>query len=325
MVDTPGFDDSYESYTITVERIVDWLAKSFSSGSRLNGVIYLQSIQNVRLQGSALDYLLVFKKLCGNDGLKNIILATTFWDMVEERVAVQREIELCEKFWARLIDKGASIARVSASSKDRYALIERVARNNGKFVLEVQKEVVQQGRDFMNTGAGRLAYATALQSSERELKAGFESEKNKHRLLISKKIKDANQRLAMAKSSTLQMLDDSIAKRRAQEKMIQDKEDRMRAKMNDRTRELKNHFNGSSMTCHCASCCAICHPPESIDSDDSLDSDDNSDSDDSSDCNHSWSKVRGRFDCDGCGSYCGRYIFRCEICSYELCRSCSNN
>lgn len=46
------------------------------------------------MQGSAKKNLLMFKKLCGKDAMKNVILATTMWGKVSSEEGAQRETQL---------------------------------------------------------------------------------------------------------------------------------------------------------------------------------------------------------------------------------------
>ncbi|KAH9214365.1 P-loop containing nucleoside triphosphate hydrolase protein [Leptodontidium sp. 2 PMI_412] len=79
LVDTPGFDDTTRSDSQITEKILTWLKTSMIEGTRLNGVIYLHRISDTRMAGTALRNNRMFRKLCGADAFKNIILATTFW------------------------------------------------------------------------------------------------------------------------------------------------------------------------------------------------------------------------------------------------------
>lgn len=80
---------------------------------RLNGIIYLHRITDVRMQGSAKKNLLMFKQLCGPDALKNVVLATTMWSLVNPTDGQAREKELIStpEFWGWMLQKGSRVER----------------------------------------------------------------------------------------------------------------------------------------------------------------------------------------------------------------------
>lgn len=67
----------------------------------------------MRMQGSAKKNLFMFKKLCGNDALKNVLLATTMWDRVGDVEGSARESELISTpdFWGWMVGRGSRVYR----------------------------------------------------------------------------------------------------------------------------------------------------------------------------------------------------------------------
>jgi hypothetical protein len=89
LIDTPGFNDTWLTDRDVLDEFASWLSASYKSGMRLNGAIYLHRIQDVRMEGSALRSLRVFKRLCGDEFMKNVVIGTTFWDSVSEETGKQ--------------------------------------------------------------------------------------------------------------------------------------------------------------------------------------------------------------------------------------------
>jgi hypothetical protein len=52
------------------------------------------------------------------------------------------------------------------SPKASFALIERIAQNNGNFVLQAQREIVEEGQDVIDRDVSRNFFASALHYSE---------------------------------------------------------------------------------------------------------------------------------------------------------------
>ncbi|KAH0559667.1 hypothetical protein GP486_003812 [Trichoglossum hirsutum] len=108
LIDTPGFNDTWLTERDVLDELASWLSSSYKSGLRLNGAIYLHRIQDTRMEGSALRSLRVFKRLCRDNFMKNVILGTTFWDLVSDEVGQAREDELCgtENFFKDMMGYG---------------------------------------------------------------------------------------------------------------------------------------------------------------------------------------------------------------------------
>lgn len=92
LIDTPGFDDTNRTDAAVLRALADWLTHSFIKAIKLNGVIY--RITDLRMLGAAKRYLYMFRKLCGEDALTNVVLATTMWELIDPVVGAKREKEL---------------------------------------------------------------------------------------------------------------------------------------------------------------------------------------------------------------------------------------
>ena len=109
LVDTPGFDDTQRKDTDVLREIADFLNESYESQIHLSGIVYLHRISDTRLGGSGMRNLRMFKKLVGEDGLANVVFATTMWSMLPDLGAgYAREAELTQRndFWQYMISKG---------------------------------------------------------------------------------------------------------------------------------------------------------------------------------------------------------------------------
>lgn len=158
LIDTPGFDDTKLSDTEVLARIADYLKYTYDEGIRLTGLIYLYPISNNRMDGSAIKYLNVFRALCGDDNLGNVILATTMWSKVSASEGREREANLVNDFWRIMIDQGSTVERVS-KHQDRQqdkVLVERLLPKH-TVVLQLQQEM-SEGRKLADTTVGSLIF-----------------------------------------------------------------------------------------------------------------------------------------------------------------------
>ncbi|KIV87796.1 hypothetical protein PV11_03318 [Exophiala sideris] len=153
IVDTPGFNDTYRSDSEVLEEIAQWLSDSYRKGQRLSGLIYLHRITDPKMEGSALRNLRMFRKLCGEGFLKNIILATTFWDLVNEAEGLAREQELlqADDFFKEMQERGCEVARISTDRGANLELLSRFALKQPSVML-IQRELFE-GKSVKETAA----------------------------------------------------------------------------------------------------------------------------------------------------------------------------
>lgn len=79
----------------------------------LTGIIYLHRITDVRIGGSGMKNLRMFRKLCGERGLGSVVLATTMWSLCPAADALSREDQLVRQndLWKHLVGHGACVFR----------------------------------------------------------------------------------------------------------------------------------------------------------------------------------------------------------------------
>ncbi|KAH9898703.1 hypothetical protein F4778DRAFT_792718 [Xylariomycetidae sp. FL2044] len=93
--------------------MVACLNDSFSSKVMLNGIIYLHRISDRKFPNSAHRYNSIFKFLCRDDPIKNVVIATTMWDVTPPEEAQERDQQLMsnEKSFGYMISKGSTPRR----------------------------------------------------------------------------------------------------------------------------------------------------------------------------------------------------------------------
>ena len=101
----------------------------------------------------------MFRKLVGDENLRNVILATTRWEVTPYEDTVRREEELCTKdtFWNIIIagDFGSKIRRLQNISASAAALVREILQSKEKtFVPKIQKEVMEEGKNLIATEVG---------------------------------------------------------------------------------------------------------------------------------------------------------------------------
>ena len=245
LVDTPGFDDTYRTDSEILREVALWLNKAHSEKLRLAGIIFLQRISDVRVGGSGIKNIKMFQKLCGDGPLASVVLATTMWDMATEDAAIQRERELKEQpqLWKRMIDHGSRVFRHDNKETSALKIIIYLMRRKRPVTLDIQREMVDEKRELIDTGAGE-ALASNLQSlmklyegKLRILEQEFREARKEDREMLEEQRREHQENLARQRKeieklhvNRLQLIEDQ--KKQFEESQREAKEEMQRAQEN---------------------------------------------------------------------------------------------
>ena len=145
LIDIPGFDDTSKSDADILKIISAFLATTYvhtyvhsfsilwielvdryKRESRLSGIIYLHSISDKRFTGVAGRNFNIFRKLCGDAALANVVLVTNMWGEVSPEVGEARESELSGNFFKPVLDLGAQMVRHHNTVHSAHDVIRRI-------------------------------------------------------------------------------------------------------------------------------------------------------------------------------------------------------
>lgn len=129
------------------------LAAQYQLGVQLKGVIYIHRITDIRYSRSSVKTFEIFKKVCGDTALKNVLLVTSRWNEVKQSTGADRERQLKDKFWAYMLGRGSNMSRFHGDRDSAISLISQLLCKD-EVVLELQKELVDQGKRLDETVAG---------------------------------------------------------------------------------------------------------------------------------------------------------------------------
>ena len=98
----------------------------------------------------------LFRKVCGDDALKNVAIVTNMWGDVTEEIGSSREKELSESdlFFKPALEKGAKMMRHDNTSESAKRIIETFVGSTPE-VLSIQREVVEEKKTIAQTAAGQ--------------------------------------------------------------------------------------------------------------------------------------------------------------------------
>ncbi|KAF2723147.1 P-loop containing nucleoside triphosphate hydrolase protein [Polychaeton citri CBS 116435] len=213
LIDTPGFNDTNKTETEVLREIADWLDSTYRNPphQKLNGLIYVQSILDPRMYGSSLRNLKMFKDLCGLDPMKNVTLVTTRWAMVRmtesEDKASQNEIDLetKEELWAPMMEMGAKMRRFQDSTESALEILDLFLKKD-PVVLQIQSELVDHGRNLIETSAGHTVNEEILQL-QKKYAAELEQVQKEMEVALQQKDKDVQMALEKAKQEWQRKID----------------------------------------------------------------------------------------------------------------------
>ena len=97
----------------------------------------------------------MFRKLCGDSTLQNVVIVTNRWGEVEPQVGEAREAELAREdiFFKPVLDKGARMARHDNTAPSAETIVRLILENH-PLPLRIQQELVDEHKDISETGAG---------------------------------------------------------------------------------------------------------------------------------------------------------------------------
>ncbi|KAF8808480.1 hypothetical protein BYT27DRAFT_7255591 [Phlegmacium glaucopus] len=157
LYDTPGFNDTNLSETEILKIIASELETRYRNNYKLHGIIYMHRISDIRVGGLEKSNFGVFRKLCGETSLKNVVIVTNMWSRVpstEEGERRARELETMDDFFKPAILKGARFMHHREETVESAHDIIRSILKNHPVALDLQTQLVDEHRPIDKTSAG---------------------------------------------------------------------------------------------------------------------------------------------------------------------------
>lgn len=155
LMDTPGFDDTTVSDTDILRMISLHLHTTYEHGVILSGILYLHRISDPRMGGITRRNFTMFRKLCGDETLNNVLIITTMWGLVDPERGAARERQLRSDgiLFKPVLESGARMIRHDNTPKCAQDILRMIMKNRPQ-VLRIQRELVDEQKDISQTGAG---------------------------------------------------------------------------------------------------------------------------------------------------------------------------
>lgn len=188
LLDTPGFDDTYKTDAEVLQGVANFLALTYKKKMRLSGIIYLQRITDPRMTHGGRANLELFRALCGDDPLRKVVLATTFWgEMKNLQRAAEHEEELKSNpdYWGDMLSKKATMTQFHDTTDSALDIVRGLLEHEEKITLKIQQEMVDLELDLIKTTAGETLkqelselterYETQVQTLKQEMDAALQA------------------------------------------------------------------------------------------------------------------------------------------------------
>jgi hypothetical protein len=131
--------------------------QSYKEKLTLAGVIYMHRISDIRMSGTSRRNFKMFRKLCGENALKNVVIVTTMWGKVdmEEGETRERDLQNNNSSFKAVLAKGAQMVRHERPEDvDSAHEILRLIVRNHPLPLQIQQELVDRQAQLAETSAG---------------------------------------------------------------------------------------------------------------------------------------------------------------------------
>lgn len=128
----------------------------------------MHRISDPRMGGTSKRNFGIFRELCGERTLRNVLIVTTMWSEVDPEVGEERERELAsnDKFFKSVLEKGARMVRYFNTRESAHAILRHLI-NSKASTLQIQHEIVNEHRDLAHTSAGAEVVRVLKEQSDR--------------------------------------------------------------------------------------------------------------------------------------------------------------
>ena len=138
--------------------------------------------------------LRMFKNLCGEEALKNVLLTTTQWANVNPADGQAREDNLRDEgLWGGLISRGATLQKFHGTRESGLELIHKLMSNTPK-PLDIQDQIVEKRMTLFETDAGKCIneeliaqekkFKEEVESLEKQLQEAMKTVSDEIRVLV---------------------------------------------------------------------------------------------------------------------------------------------
>lgn len=216
----------------------------YESGTKLAGIIYIHRISDERFTGISVRNFKMFRKLCGESTLKNVVIVTNMWGKVEQSVGEAREQELAEIYFKAALDKNAQLARHHNTTQSSHDIIRRIMKNDPA-PLRIQQELVDEHRDIKDTAAGG-----AVNEELNVMIGRHNAEMDTLRKEMRQALKEKDEETRKELEAETRRIKDQVDKMRAETETMESKYNEERRKMEERIQRIQEDARQEQAQAH---------------------------------------------------------------------------
>ena len=133
------------------------MAKSYENGTLLTGILFLQLVSQVQLQGSEKKRTRLFKTIMGENAYQRVVIATTMWNQLSEAEATvrQNQRKIRADVWGDMVSRGTRVVRHGDNVESATGIVQLLAQFKTPVTLQIQKELLVSGGRVARTSEGR--------------------------------------------------------------------------------------------------------------------------------------------------------------------------
>ena len=179
----------------------------------------------------------MFRELCGDTTLKNVVLVTNMWSEVSLDIGEARENELSSEFFKSVLDNGAQMARHHDTIQSAHDIIRRIMENHPA-VLQIQRELVDERKDIVDTAAGEAVnkelneqirrHRTELEDLQKEMAQALEKKDEQIRRELEEDRRKTEERVEKIRKDSEGMAAKYAAEKEKMEAKVKQMEQEMR-------------------------------------------------------------------------------------------------
>ena len=181
----------------------------------------------------------MFRELCGDKTLKNVVLVTNMWTRDPHDINEARGTELSTKFFKPVLDKGAQLIRHHDTTQSTHDIIRKIFSNHKlPVVLQIQRELVDERKGIIETSAGKAVSRELVEQAKRH-RAELEKIEEGMRRAMEEKNEEMRQELEEERRNLQEQVKriEKESKEMALNYAVE--KERMEAKMREMERESK--------------------------------------------------------------------------------------
>ena len=182
--------------------------RRYGKQSQLTGLIYVHRISDTRVGGTSQRNLRMFRKLCGTDSLKNVVIVTTMWDKVTSEEGLKREQELIssKNLFKPLLDGGATMMRHERTAESATKVINHLLGKKAT-TTQIVREIVVETKTLEETAAGGELHSE-IEALLKRHKEDMELMKAELRGMAQRVLEEERQRMDQKLERLLKELDE---------------------------------------------------------------------------------------------------------------------